>query len=127
MRRRQSGMVGYRRASGISRVTITEGLKEITREGYQSVETVRCRKEGGGRKLVEQNNPEILKLIEKLLEPHTKGDPMNPLKWTSKSMRALECECGVHSQRHDHCPDIENARLFASGEQEGISHKTRTS
>jgi hypothetical protein len=79
--------IGY---GGISRVTITRGLNEITRAGYQPEEVVRCRQEGGGRKLVEQNNLEILELIEDLLEPHTKGDPMNPLRWTSKSMRALE-------------------------------------
>ena len=31
-----------------------------------------------------------MKELEELLEPYTKGDPMNPLKWTSKSTRVLE-------------------------------------
>jgi len=84
------GISQVSKVSGVSRVTITQGLKEINQAGYLPVEITRCRKEGGGRKLVEKKNPEILELIENLLEPHTKGDPMNPLKWTSKSMRALE-------------------------------------
>ena len=45
----------------------------------------RCRRKGGGRKSIETKNPEILKELEKLLEPYTKGAPMNPLKWTGKS------------------------------------------
>jgi hypothetical protein len=31
-----------------------------------------------------------LDVLEGLLEPHTKGDPTNPLKWTDKSLRSLE-------------------------------------
>ena len=31
-----------------------------------------------------------MKELEELLEPYTKGGPMNPLKWTSKSTRVLE-------------------------------------
>jgi len=65
-------------------------MTEINHEGYQPQAQKRCRKEGGGRKLIETKNPHIVKELEMLLEPYTKGDPINPLKWTSKSTRTLE-------------------------------------
>jgi transposase len=86
----RGGIKAVHEVSGVSRVTIIKGLKEIKGEGYRPVEVTRCRKEGGGRKLIETKEPEILDVLEALLEPHTKGDPMNPLKWTGKSLRSLE-------------------------------------
>jgi hypothetical protein len=84
------GISQVSRVSGVSRVTITHGMAEINSDGYQPQAQTRCRKEGGGRKLIETKNPEILRELDELLEPYTKGDPMNPLKWSSKSTRALE-------------------------------------
>jgi len=84
------GITQVSKVSGVSRVTITQGMEEINSEGYQAKVQTRCRKKGGGRKSIETKNPEIISELAKLLEPYTKGDPMNPLKWTSKSMRALE-------------------------------------
>ena len=84
------GISQVSKVSGISRVTITRGMAEINSEEYRAEAQNRCRKKGGGRKPIETKYPEIKEELEKLLEPYTKGDPMNPLKWTSKSMRALE-------------------------------------
>ena len=84
------GVSQVSQVSGVSRVTITQGMTEINHEGYQPQAQERCRKEGGGRKLIATKNPQIVKELEKLLEPYTKGNPMNPLKWTSKSTRTLE-------------------------------------
>ena len=84
------GISQVSKVSGISRVTITEGMAEINSEGYRPEAQGRCRREGGGRKLLETKNPSIINEIEELLEPYTKGDPMNPLKWTSKSTRTIE-------------------------------------
>ena len=86
------GISQVSRVSGISRVTITLGMAEISSEGYQPQAQARLRRKGGGRKLIETKDPEILQELDELLEPYTKGDPMNPLKWTSKSTRALEME-----------------------------------
>jgi hypothetical protein len=69
-------------------------MTEINSEGYQPRAQSRCRKEGGGRKQIETKNPEILHELDELLEPYTKGDPMNPLRWISKSTRALENALG---------------------------------
>ena len=84
------GITQVSKVSGVSRVTITQGMAEINSEGYSAEAQIRCRKKGGGRKPIEVKIPEIIPELEKLLEPYTKGDPMNPLKWTSKSMRAIE-------------------------------------
>jgi hypothetical protein len=84
------GITQVSRVSGVSRVTITQGMVEINSDDYQAKAQTRCRKKGGGRKPIETKTPDIINELEKLLEPHTKGDPMNPLKWSSKSMRAIE-------------------------------------
>jgi transposase len=65
-------------------------MKEINSEGYTPKAEVRCRKKGGGRKMKEDENPEIIEMLESFLESHTKGNPENPLKWTSKSTRKIE-------------------------------------
>ena len=84
------GISQVSKISGVSRVTITQGMSEINSEGYILRTQNRCRREGGGRKQIEKKNPEILRELDELLEPYTKGDPMNPLKWTSKSTRSIE-------------------------------------
>jgi hypothetical protein len=86
----RGGISQVSRISGVSRVTITQGMAEINSDGYQPELRDRLRKEGGGRKRIETKTPGILQELEELLEPHTKGNPMNPLMWTSKSTRALE-------------------------------------
>ena len=63
---------------------------EINAEDYEPKAENRSRKKGGGRKQIVKKSPEILQELDILLEPHTKGDPMNPLRWSSKSMRSLE-------------------------------------
>jgi hypothetical protein len=84
------GISQVSKVSGVSRVTITQGMTEINFEGYQPQAQTRLRKKGGGRKRIETKTPEILQELDELLEPYTKGDPMNPLRWSSKSTRALE-------------------------------------
>jgi hypothetical protein len=84
------GISQVSKASGASRPTIMRGLKEIDAEGYVPESSCRCRKTGGGRKVIEDSDPRIWPIIENLLEPYTKGDPMRPLMWTSKSLRNIE-------------------------------------
>ena len=47
------------------------------------------RKEGGGRKKETEKHPQILSHINSIVSPHTMGDPMNPLIWSSKSTRKV--------------------------------------
>ena len=84
------GVSQVSRISGVSRVTITQGLAEINSDGYEPKAESRSRKKGGGRKQTKDKAPEVLQELEELLVPYTKGNPMNPLMYSSKSMRKLE-------------------------------------
>ena len=77
------------RLSGVSRQTLTEGVKELDNPEAEILEEGRSRRPGGGRKPVWEGNPEILGVLSDLLEAHTKGDPMRQLLWTNKSLRSL--------------------------------------
>jgi hypothetical protein len=81
------------RVSGMSRQTLTEGVKELDNpEAAGEKELGRIRKKGGGRKPVWEEQPGILAQLEELVSGHTKGDPMSALLWTNKSLRDLEAE-----------------------------------
>lgn len=77
------------RLSGVSRQTLTEGVKELDNPDIEQPKQGRSRKQGGGRKAIWENRPEILEALTDLLEAHTKGDPMRMLLWTNKSLRNL--------------------------------------
>ena len=77
--------------SSVTRRTIAKGIIELP--GIQGgMSKTRVRKEGGGRKKIIDRQPELLKAIEDFISPHTLGDPMNPLLWTSKSIRKITAE-----------------------------------
>jgi hypothetical protein len=77
------------RLSGVSRQTLTEGVKELDNPAAGRPEVGRCRKDGAGRKAVREKTPEVLDALAALVEAHTKGDPMRLLMWTNKSLRTL--------------------------------------
>lgn len=88
------GVTHVSAASGLSRVAITHGKKELenTEETSGSPSGGRIRKKGGGRKKLTQTQEGIEAALEKLVAPHTLGDPESPLLWTSKSLRKLSLE-----------------------------------
>jgi hypothetical protein len=47
------------------------------------------RRPGGGRKPAEEHDPALVPALLKLVEPDERGDPMSPLRWTTKSLRNL--------------------------------------
>jgi hypothetical protein len=49
----------------------------------------RIRRPGGGRKRVVDLNPAVREALLTLVEPDVRGDPMSPLRWTTKSTRKL--------------------------------------
>lgn len=78
-------------ATGMSRKTIRKGKLE-SQADEPSVSLDRIRAKGGGRKLKTHDHPDLVEQIERLIQPHTKGDPMNPLRWTSKSTYRIATE-----------------------------------
>lgn len=74
-------------AAGVSRDTVRRGRSEA--EAGTGPGAGRSRRGGGGRKRVEDNDPALVAALESLIDPVTRGDPMSPLRWTSKSIRTL--------------------------------------
>src|SRR3989304_6944338 len=82
----RGGVSKIARTSGLSRMTVHTGIAEL-REGGEPKEGIR--REGGGRKRIIELEPCLIKELEALLEPDTRGDPMSPLRWTCKGTRQL--------------------------------------
>ena len=77
------------RLTGMSRVTITQGVKDLGGKKLRSTVAGRVRKPGGGRKKVEEVDAGLLGRLKWIVEETTAGDPMSPLKWTNKSTRTI--------------------------------------
>src|ERR1700739_701080 len=52
----------------------------------------RVRRPGGGRKRAADLDPGLRPALLALVEPDERGDPMSPLRWTTKSTRRLAAE-----------------------------------
>src|SRR5450755_5046405 len=84
------GMSRVAALTGLSRTTITKAVEELRGGGkLVSPGEGRARRAGGGRKRVEEVDPDVRDLLEKILEETTAGDPMSLLRWTSKSTRTM--------------------------------------
>ncbi len=77
------------RQNRISSATLYRGIRELSNG---NINTGRIRKNGGGRRSYKITQPGILQTLDNLVDPTSKGDPENPLKWTSKSVRKLAKE-----------------------------------
>jgi hypothetical protein len=86
------GVRAVAEALQISTNTILVGKRELQGEprGPDSgVVGGRQRRPGGGRKSALEKQPQLLPTIERIVDPATRGDPMAPLKWTSKSLHHI--------------------------------------
>jgi hypothetical protein len=76
--------------TGLSRTTITKAVEELGSRGKLVIPgDGRTRRAGGGRKKIEEVDPEVSQLLEKIVKETTAGDPMSLLRWTSKSTRTI--------------------------------------
>jgi hypothetical protein len=89
------GISRISRACGLSRVTITKGVRELDED---PVAAGRIRRPGAGRHKLLVRDPELPRALETLVEPLARGDPQSPLRWTCKSTRTLAAE--LSSQNH---------------------------
>jgi hypothetical protein len=89
----RGGITHLARLTGMSRVTITQGVRDLSGAArLRSASSGRVRNPGGGRKKVEDGDPALLRQLKEIVEETTAGDPMSPLKWTSKSTRTIALE-----------------------------------
>lgn len=82
----RGGVTLVARVSGMSRSTVTVGVKEI--DGGVAV-SERVRREGGGPPRLIDLDPTLLTDLDDMVEPESRGDPMSRLRWTLKSTRKL--------------------------------------
>ena len=70
--------------STMSTSTLSKAVREV-RGGIEPSD--RQRVEGGGDRPAIDKQPGLLSALDELVHPGSRGDPMSPLRWTSKSTR----------------------------------------
>jgi transposase len=84
------------RAAGVREATVSAGVAELE-SGAGPLG--RVRRPGGGRKRLAELDPGLRPALLALVEPDERGDPMSPLRWTTKSLRALAGELSRQGHR----------------------------
>lgn len=83
----RGGIVTVFQATKVAKTTISRGIAEL--KTGNTITTGKIRKNGGGRKKLENMHTDLLSKIENLVAPETRGDPESPLRWTTKSTRNI--------------------------------------
>ncbi|MFI0041279.1 MULTISPECIES: ISAzo13 family transposase [Streptomyces] len=83
------GIRAVARAAEVSETTVRNGVDELE-AGAEPLG--RVRRPGGGRKRAAEVDPGLRPALLALVEPDMRGDPMSPLRWTTKSTRKLAAE-----------------------------------
>ena len=116
-------------ATGIGRRTIYAGIKELE-EGLR-LDASNVRHSNGGRKSLKEHNPTLLTTLDSLVEPTSRGDPENPLRWTCKSTRNLAKELNKQGYGISHVKvakllkEMDYSLQAPNKTKEGSSHPDR--
>nr|WP_306358341.1 MULTISPECIES: ISAzo13 family transposase [unclassified Nocardia] len=97
-------------AAGVSEATVSHGMAEAV-SGTQL--SGRVRRAGGGRKRLTVTDPGLRGALLALVEPHERGDPTSPLRWTTLSTRTLAAE--LTREGHPVSADTVAAMLRSEG------------
>ncbi len=121
-----TGILGKRIRAGI------RDLRELRRHPPSELpQDQRVRRPGGGRKKLTEKDPTLLRDLESLVEPVTRGDPMSPLRWTCKSVRKLSSELGTMGHKvggqkvSELLADLGYSLQSPRKKREGTSHPDR--
>ncbi|MDP9792482.1 hypothetical protein J2S43_000994 [Catenuloplanes nepalensis] len=90
------GIRAVARAAGVREATVALGVDELD---AGAAPLGRTRRPGGGRKRAVDLDPGLLPALLALVEPDERGDPMSPLRWTTKSTRNLAGELTAQGHR----------------------------
>jgi hypothetical protein len=91
------GIAAVARAAGVSELTVSAGVAEL--EAGAEPSPGRSRRPGGGRKKAEEKDPGLIPALGELLDDSTRGDPVSPLRWTTKSAVNLAGELTARGHR----------------------------
>ena len=90
------GVSAVARTTGLAINTVRTGMDEasqVVKEGRRAnetgVESQRQRRPGAGRKAITEGWPGFDEKLSRLVDSSTRGDPMSPLRWSSKSTAKL--------------------------------------
>jgi hypothetical protein len=97
-------------AAGVREATVSLGVDELE-AGAEPLG--RARRPGGGRKRAADLDPGLVPALRALVEPDERGDPMSPLRWTTRSTRNLAGE--LTRQGHKVSADTVGDLLRAEG------------
>jgi hypothetical protein len=95
----RGGISRVSRACGLSRMTLTKGVRELS---AAPLPPGRVRRAGGGRHTLEANDAGLPAALDALVEPLARGDPESPLRWTCKSTRTLAAHLSARHHRVSH-------------------------
>jgi hypothetical protein len=98
------------RAARVREATVSLGVDELD-SGAEPLG--RARRLGGGRKRAADLDPGLRPALLALVEPDERGDPVSPLRWTTKSTRNLAAE--LTRQGHQVGADTVGDLLRAEG------------
>jgi len=84
------GIAEVHRACGLSRKAIAKGIGEIQEGVVPPVG--RIRRPGAGRKSITVSDPQLIEVLEGMIDSQTRGDPESPLRWICKSTRTIAAQ-----------------------------------
>jgi len=124
----RGGIALVARAAQMSPTTVHKAVAEVD-AGVGSQMPVR--RPGAGRKKLVDKDPQLLARLDAMVEPSTRGDPMCPLRWTSKSTGNLAGALGTLGHRVS--ADTVGRLLAQMGyslqatakQREGVQHEDR--
>jgi len=108
----RGGLKRMHEISGLSSPTIIKGMRELRQRKRLDV-TEGIRRSGGGRKRLEQSDPQFADALNKLMEESVGGDPMSHLRWTNKSTTSIAEE--LTRQGHPSSDETVRRRLRELG------------
>ena len=106
----RGGIAVVARTAQLSRTTVQKAVAEVD-VGVDA--TTLVRRPGAGRKSLVAKDPDLLARLDALVEPTSRGDPMCPLRWTSKSTGNLAD--ALVTAGHQVSPDTVGRLLRAMG------------
>lgn len=114
----RGGIVAVSRATGMARSTIGRGLKDL--DG-PSLAPGRIRRDGSGRRALTAKDPTLLEDLRRLVVPVTRGDPMRPLLWVSKSQ--VKLAEALRAMGHQICANTVRKLLHQLGYSRQVNRK----
>lgn len=119
-------------ATGVARGSILAGIKELESPQRALQDGARrVRRPGAGRKKLVERDPDVREVLERLVEPASRGDPQSPLRWTCKSLMQLARELSERGHAISHVSVgllLKNMGYSLQGNRktlEGASHPDR--